>query len=91
MYLAGWKPYENPITNRLQIFNEFCAASLFSFFLGYASAEIEGPTRFMMGTFCIAIVLLLLVVNFVANVIRLWRDILLRAERYLNLFVTLPL
>ena len=71
----------------MQLFNEFWAACLFSFFLGFASPEIEGPTRFKMGSFCIAIILMLLAVNFVAILLRLWRDIMLRAERFFNIFV----
>ena len=77
--------------NNLELFNEFCVTALLSLILGYANPNIDGPTRFNMGEFCIVIVVLTLVVNFGTIVMSLWYDVLLRAERCFNIHVGKPL
>ena len=44
VYLAGWKPYDNPMDNKLELFNEVCATALLSLILGYSNPNINGPT-----------------------------------------------
>ena len=85
------KPYEDPIANKLELFNEYCVACLFSFILGYANPSINGPTKFYMGYFCIVIIILIMLVNFCTIVMRLWYDILIRVEKCFNVLVAKPL
>ena len=77
--------------NKLELFNEFCATALLSLILGYSKTNINGPTRFNMGKICIIIVILTLIINSSAIVIRLWYDLLFRAERAFNVHVAKPL
>ena len=88
VYLAGVKPFETPVSNKLQLFNEFSSTCLFSFVLGFANPGIDGLTRFRMGSFCITIIILTLITNACTCSMRLWYDIMLRIKRCCNVLVS---
>ena len=85
IHLIAYKPYPQPFDNNLEIINEFCVTSLISFFFVFANPGIIGQAKENMGYFCILIIMTTLVINWLASVRMLRREIPLVCRRCFNL------
>jgi len=85
-YIGKYMPYDNKISNRIEIFNELCISFFLVYVFTFQNEALEGPTRIKMGYFAISLIIFNMIVNFIMCLWRTGYELYLRGLKLLNQF-----
>lgn len=85
-YIAKFRPYNNKIANRLEIFNESCISFFMICVFTFHDENIQGNAREAMGYFVMGLVIINMIVNVVMCFWRTSYDVYLNLLKRINQF-----